>query len=84
MLVIDSKTAVFVAVAAVLTVTPGLDMALVTKNALARGFRGGVMSAFGIASGCFARGVASGVGIAAVVAASTSGSPRFVSSAPPT
>jgi len=72
MLVIDSRTAVFVAVVAVLTVTPGLDMALVTKNALGRGLRGGVMSAFGIASGCFAWGVASGVGIAAVVAASTS------------
>jgi threonine/homoserine/homoserine lactone efflux protein len=72
LLVIDSKTAVFVVVAAVLTVTPGLDMALVTKNALARGLRGGVTSALGIATGCFAWGVASGIGIAAIVAASTS------------
>jgi threonine/homoserine/homoserine lactone efflux protein len=38
----------FLAVAAIVVITPGVDMALVTRNALIHGRRAAVMTAFGI------------------------------------
>ena len=66
----ESRIAAFTALAALLTITPGADMALVTRNVLQGGMRAGLGSTLGINLGCFAWGAASGVGIAAVLAAS--------------
>ena len=60
----------FVAVAAVVIVTPGQDTALVVKNTLAGGRAGGVASALGIITGLLVWVLATSVGLAALVVAS--------------
>src|SRR5438874_5216497 len=60
----------FAAVAAVVVVTPGVDMALVTKNALVHGRRQALATAFGVNVGIAAWTLASALGVAAVVQAS--------------
>jgi threonine/homoserine/homoserine lactone efflux protein len=65
-----SQLLAFSAVAAVLTVTPGADMALVTRNAVAGGMRAAVATAAGVVAGCFAWAAASALGIAALLSAS--------------
>jgi threonine/homoserine/homoserine lactone efflux protein len=67
---VGSQLLAFSAVAAVLTVTPGADMALVTRNAVAGGMRAAVGTAIGIVAGCFAWAAASALGIAALLSAS--------------
>jgi RhtB (resistance to homoserine/threonine) family protein len=53
--------------AALLTVTPGADMAVVTKVALRSGRRAAVAASLGICTGLLAWGAASAVGLAALV-----------------
>ena len=66
----DSRLLAFLGVAALLTIAPGPDMALVLRNAL-RGGRPTVLpTAAGICSGCIVWGAASSLGVAAVLAAS--------------
>jgi RhtB (resistance to homoserine/threonine) family protein len=60
----------FLAVAVVVIVTPGVDMALVTRNALLYGRRAAVMSALGINLGIFFWVMAAALGLAAIVATS--------------
>lgn len=60
----------FAAVAAVLTIIPGLDMTLVLRSALVRGKRPAVATSFGIAGGALLWGVAAALGAAALLAAS--------------
>jgi threonine/homoserine/homoserine lactone efflux protein len=60
----------FLGVAIVVVVTPGVDMALVTKNALIHGRNAAFASAFGVNAGIAIWTVAAAVGIAAVVQAS--------------
>jgi threonine/homoserine/homoserine lactone efflux protein len=60
----------FVFVALVITVTPGIDMALVTRNALRYGRKTALRTAVGINLGVSVWAVAATVGLAAVVAAS--------------
>src|SRR5439155_3061140 len=60
----------FFAVAVVVVVTPGVDMALVTKNALVHGRRQALATAFGVNVGIAAWTVAAALGVAAVVQAS--------------
>jgi threonine/homoserine/homoserine lactone efflux protein len=60
----------FSAVAALLTVTPGADMALVTRNALDGGQRAAFATTLGIVTGIMAWALLSAVGIAALLAAS--------------
>jgi threonine/homoserine/homoserine lactone efflux protein len=60
----------FLAVALVVVVTPGVDMALVTKNALVHGRRQALATAFGVNVGIAAWTLAAALGVAAVVQAS--------------
>jgi threonine/homoserine/homoserine lactone efflux protein len=60
----------FIAVAAVLTLTPGVDMALVTRTALERGPRAARLTAAGICSGLLVWAALSALGVAAVLSAS--------------
>ena len=48
-------------------IVPGPDTALVLKNSLAGGRRGGVLTALGIGSGNLAQGVAAALGLSAVI-----------------
>ena len=56
--------------AGLLTVTPGLDTALVLRAAAVDGSRRGMQAAFGIALGCLIWGLAASVGLGALLAAS--------------
>jgi len=60
----------FIAAAAVLTITPGLDTALVLRSAAAGGPRPAAFAALGIALGCLVWGAAVSVGLGALLAAS--------------
>ncbi|GAA2598326.1 LysE family translocator [Streptomyces roseoviolaceus] len=59
-----------VGVLAVLTMVPGPDMAIVTKRAVACGWRDGLRTVGGITAGLLVWGVLTVVGLAAVLAAS--------------
>jgi threonine/homoserine/homoserine lactone efflux protein len=60
----------FLAVSAIVVVTPGVDMALVTKNALLYGRRAARATALGVNLGIFLWTLAAALGLAAVIAAS--------------
>ncbi len=60
----------FLAVAAVVVITPGADMALVTRNALLHGRRSALLTAAGVDVGLAFWTVAAALGLAAVIAAS--------------
>jgi len=62
--------AAFTAVAALLTITLGVDMALVTRTALERGARPARLTAAGICSGLLLWAALSAIGIAAILSAS--------------
>ena len=66
----DSRLIAFIGVAALLTIAPGPDMALVLRNALRGGRPTVVPTATGIATGCIVWGAASSLGVAALLAAS--------------
>jgi threonine/homoserine/homoserine lactone efflux protein len=67
---LDSRLLAFIGVAALLTIAPGPDMALVLRNAL-RGGRAAVLpTAAGICTGCIVWGGASSLGVAALLATS--------------
>jgi threonine/homoserine/homoserine lactone efflux protein len=61
----------FVAISVLLAVTPGPDMALVTRNALSHGPRGVFLTTTGIAFALVIWVTASAIGVAAVLKAST-------------
>jgi threonine/homoserine/homoserine lactone efflux protein len=61
----------FLAVSAIVVITPGVDMALVTKNALLQGRSAAQAAALGINVGIFLWTIAAAVGLAAVIAASS-------------
>jgi threonine/homoserine/homoserine lactone efflux protein len=60
----------FTVVAALLTVSPGPDFAVVLRTALGSGTRAALCSALGIAAGCFVWGLAGAVGLTAMLSAS--------------
>jgi len=67
---VGSSVLSFAGVAAVLTVTPGLDTALVLRSAVAGGRRQATATAVGISAGLFVWAVAASVGVSALLAAS--------------
>src|SRR5215218_2922993 len=66
----DGRLLAFVGVATLVTVTPGADMALVTRNTLRGGFDAGLRTSAGILSGLCFWAFAAAVGVAALVATS--------------
>jgi threonine/homoserine/homoserine lactone efflux protein len=61
----------FAAAAAIMTMTPGIDTAMVLRSAAAGGARQAILAAIGISLGCLAWGAAVALGLGAVLAAST-------------
>jgi threonine/homoserine/homoserine lactone efflux protein len=66
----DPRLLAFVGFAALLTILPGSDMALVTRNVLVVGRRRTLATIVGIACGCVIHATASALGISAVLATS--------------
>jgi len=60
----------FLLVSAALIMSPGPDMALVTRNALRDGRRSASLTAWGVATGLTLWGIAASVGVAAILASS--------------
>jgi len=60
----------FAIVVGILTLVPGVDTILVLRNAVGGGSRLGVVTAAGVIAGCLTWALASGLGIAGVLAAS--------------
>jgi len=60
----------YIAAAALLTVTPGIDTALVLRTAVTRGAREAALTGSGIATGCFGWAALVAFGLGAVLAAS--------------
>jgi len=70
MTLFQSLTA-FVVAASVLTITPGMDSALVLRTAAANGVRPAIFAGLGIGLGCLVWGLAVAIGLAGLLAAST-------------
>ncbi len=66
----DARYLAFAGIAAVLTITPGADMALVAKNVFTRGKKGSFATITGICSGLFVHATASALGLSAILARS--------------
>jgi threonine/homoserine/homoserine lactone efflux protein len=68
---LGEAVASFAVVAAVLTITPGLDTALVLRAALTRGRRHAAATALGVCTGVLVWATAAAVGLSALLTAST-------------
>jgi threonine/homoserine/homoserine lactone efflux protein len=68
--VIPQHPLVFLGIVALLTITPGADMAMVARSVFTGGRRDAFATTLGISAGCLAWACASALGVAAVLAAS--------------
>ena len=64
---ISANLLAFIAAACILTVTPGLDTAMVLRTAASEGSRHGISAALGIGVGCLCWGAAVALGIGALL-----------------
>lgn len=67
---VDHQLLAFLGIATLLTITPGADMALVTRNVLRGGARAGLETSAGILCGLLVWASLAAMGIAAILAAS--------------
>jgi threonine/homoserine/homoserine lactone efflux protein len=68
---VETALIAFVAAAALLTITPGLDTAMVLRTAAVEGHRTAALAALGIVLGCLAWGAAVALGLGVLLAASS-------------
>lgn len=61
----------FIAAGILLNLTPGPDVVYIVSHSLKRGWRAGAVAALGITAGCFVHIIAAGLGLSALVAASS-------------
>lgn len=66
----DGSFLAFLAISAVVIVTPGQDTALTVRNSFAAGRGGGIATALGVASGQMVWAIATSLGVVAVLSAS--------------
>jgi RhtB (resistance to homoserine/threonine) family protein len=69
-MLLDPQIIAFTVVAAIVTVIPGADMALVARSVLTRGRRAGYITSVGICTGLWVHAVASALGLSAILMAS--------------
>jgi threonine/homoserine/homoserine lactone efflux protein len=70
MLSITASLSAYIAAASLLTITPGLDTALVLRTAASSGARRSALAGLGIATGCFIWAALVALGLGALLAAS--------------